>query len=358
MPSSPKSAGSFRDSVGVVTHVVYYDTAYGDWPRVVAKLDELGVRHLRDGCYGNPAPAVARLERALLPGGRPGRRPRHALRLHRRQARRPEAARSTQLLAVARGRLRHAAEALEEPNEYDHFNGGRGWAARLTALQPRALPQGQAQPARCAGCRCVGPSLRRPRAAPAASATSAPTSTSATSTPTRAACRPTRSTCAPSSPRQRGLRPQAGVGDRGRLPQRDAQPRRGQPGVSERAAAVYLTRTFLEHFQSGIRRTYAYELLDETARARAGATRSSTSACCAATSRPSPPSPRSRTCWARSERGRHGPAAASAADVRGQATCAAWCCRRPTAPTSSRCGGWRASGTPSAAGRYAWARTR
>jgi hypothetical protein len=36
-----------------------------------------------------------------------------------------------------------------------------------------------------------------------------------------------------------------------------------QPGVSERAAAVYLTRTFLQHFESGVRRTYAYELLDE-----------------------------------------------------------------------------------------------
>ena len=36
-----------------------------------------------------------------------------------------------------------------------------------------------------------------------------------------------------------------------------------QPGVSEQAAAVYLTRTFLQHFESGVRRTYAYELLDE-----------------------------------------------------------------------------------------------
>ena len=46
-PVTPKSASAFRDSVGVVTHSVYYDTAYGDWNRVVARLDELGVRHLR-----------------------------------------------------------------------------------------------------------------------------------------------------------------------------------------------------------------------------------------------------------------------------------------------------------------------
>jgi hypothetical protein len=37
----------------------------------------------------------------------------------------------------------------------------------------------------------------------------------------------------------------------------------GQPGVPEGAAAVYLVRTFLEHFRSGIPRTYAYELLDQ-----------------------------------------------------------------------------------------------
>ena len=39
--------------------------------------------------------------------------------------------------------------------------------------------------------------------------------------------------------------------------------RSGQPAVSERVAAIYLLRTFLEHYRSGISRTYAYELLDE-----------------------------------------------------------------------------------------------
>ncbi len=39
--------------------------------------------------------------------------------------------------------------------------------------------------------------------------------------------------------------------------------RSDQSPVSERVAAIYLLRTFLEHFRSGIPRTYAYELLDE-----------------------------------------------------------------------------------------------
>ena len=39
--------------------------------------------------------------------------------------------------------------------------------------------------------------------------------------------------------------------------------RSGQPPVSEATGAVYMLRTFLEHFRSGIARTYAYELVDE-----------------------------------------------------------------------------------------------
>src|SRR3954463_13189044 len=53
---APRSAAAFTDSVGVVTHTVYYDTAYGNWPRIVDRLHELGVRHVRDGVFANPTP--------------------------------------------------------------------------------------------------------------------------------------------------------------------------------------------------------------------------------------------------------------------------------------------------------------
>jgi hypothetical protein len=48
------SAFALRDSIGVVTHIVYYDTAYGDWDKIVWRLWELGVGHVRDGVYANP----------------------------------------------------------------------------------------------------------------------------------------------------------------------------------------------------------------------------------------------------------------------------------------------------------------
>jgi hypothetical protein len=51
-PSAPqmaRSAYSFVDSVGVNTHLRYYDTAYGNYSLIKQRLQELGVRHIRDG---------------------------------------------------------------------------------------------------------------------------------------------------------------------------------------------------------------------------------------------------------------------------------------------------------------------
>jgi Chitobiase/beta-hexosaminidase C-terminal domain len=39
----------FVDSIGVQTHINYDNTAYGNWNQVLAGLEALGVRHIRDG---------------------------------------------------------------------------------------------------------------------------------------------------------------------------------------------------------------------------------------------------------------------------------------------------------------------
>jgi hypothetical protein len=49
------SAAAFVDSVGVQTHMSYLDTPYGDWSRVMAELNILGVRHIRDALPLNAA---------------------------------------------------------------------------------------------------------------------------------------------------------------------------------------------------------------------------------------------------------------------------------------------------------------
>jgi hypothetical protein len=50
MPSQQAAqSDSFVDSIGVQTHVSYTNTAYGNWTQVLAGLESLGVRHIRDG---------------------------------------------------------------------------------------------------------------------------------------------------------------------------------------------------------------------------------------------------------------------------------------------------------------------
>lgn len=44
-----KSADAFVDSIGINTHIRYYDTAYGNYPFVKQSLLDLGIRHIRDG---------------------------------------------------------------------------------------------------------------------------------------------------------------------------------------------------------------------------------------------------------------------------------------------------------------------
>jgi hypothetical protein len=44
-----KSAYSFVDSIGINTHLHYYDTSYGNFSLIEQRLQELGVHHIRDG---------------------------------------------------------------------------------------------------------------------------------------------------------------------------------------------------------------------------------------------------------------------------------------------------------------------
>ena len=266
------------------------------------RLRRLGARRRSPRRAGRPPPArrrlrqpgrrVARLERALLPRGRARRRPRHALPLRDGPAREPH----RHARRAARGRRRQAAP---------RHRGARG-AQRVRPLQraaragrppcattPRGCTAGPRRTRPCARCPSSGPSLGTWRGAPQGGR------------PARVA-RPRQhpplhgrrlpepaSTCASELARgQRRLGRQARLGDGGRLPQRAATPRATSRRRPRRAAAVYLVRTFLEHFEQRHRAHLRLRADRQQARARRGATPSSTSACCATTSRPSPRSPR------------------------------------------------------------------
>jgi hypothetical protein len=260
-PVAPRSAESFHDSVGVVTHIVYYDTAYGDWSRIVARLQELGVRHVRDGVFANPAPqwrdwneryykavelAASRGIRFTFGVNPPGR----------------GTGNLDQLLDVVGGRLRNAAVALEAPNEFDKYVGGPRWPLALASYERQLyLKANQRRATR--SLPILGPSFATPEG------------------PSRVGNLRGHVDVGNIHPYTGGLSPdpqhiQAELA-RARITAAGkpvwatevgfhnamgASPDAQAP-VSERAAAIYLQRTFLEHFRAGIRRTFAYELIDE-----------------------------------------------------------------------------------------------
>jgi hypothetical protein len=256
----PRSASAFADSVGVATHIVYYDTAYADWPRVVARLQELGVRHLRDGVYGNPSPAwrdwneryYRAVELAAAHGmrftfgmGQPG----------------SQAGTLDELIGVVAGRLRPAAEGLEAPNEFDHFVGGPRWPQMLAAYGRTLYRRAKAHPS-LRRLPVVGPSLAEARGLTRIG--------DQRSWLDRGNIHPYTGGLSP-DPRHLRAQLAAVSAVSGSKPvwateagfHNALHATAGQPPVSEPAAAIYHLRTFLEHFDDGIARTYAYELVDE-----------------------------------------------------------------------------------------------
>ena len=124
---SVSTAGAFRNSVGVDTHLTFANTAYGDWPRLVAALNDLGVTHVSDSVYGNPAPswgwvngyfqnavelAAGHGIRFAFQMGKPGY----------------QGGTIDQLVSVLSGPLRNAVEAVEAPNGF--APPGPNWASR------------------------------------------------------------------------------------------------------------------------------------------------------------------------------------------------------------------------------------
>jgi hypothetical protein len=256
-PDLARPADAFVDSVGIQTHMNYFDTAYADWPRVVSSVRRLRVRHLRDGMFAMPqswGDWTARVDRAVRQTGDAGLDITFGMGFPGWKAGSPE-----QLAAKAAGQYRGVVEALEGPNEYD-FSGRPEWAAELREYQGRLAEAIRAQP-----------NLRRvPILAPAL----------ASGVHDRVGDLSTAVTRGNLHAYPGGKVPEADLSwplTLQRMVSRDAPvwitetgyhtaPNArylSQPGVSERAQAIYQPRLLLDAFRRGFTRTYTYELLDE-----------------------------------------------------------------------------------------------
>lgn len=249
-----RSAYSFTESIGINTHLNYYDRLYGNFSLVRSKLSILGVHHLRDGAqllsddynqemYGRwiQLGSLGIHFNAILD-------PRGSVKVAT-----PESLRNIVELS------HHLIESFEGPNELD-LSGGDNWVGDARSFQAQIYHSVKGSPD-LSQIAVIAPSMAFIANGVKVGDLSAICdygnlhSYPAGELPT---------TVFPEQPELArniyGRRPvimtesgyHNGFGDH-----------KDQPAVSENAAAKYISRLFLENYNHGVVRTYLYELFDE-----------------------------------------------------------------------------------------------
>ena len=259
-PPRLASAAAFRDSVGVATHPSYFNTPYGQWNRVVARLRELGVHHIRGSFFasGN-AGWNARQAQNFRTAYAAGIRANVVLDRHCSPSGRVDPCLSGMKTELPRG----SVESVEWLNEDDLF-GGPGWKPVLQSWGRDLYRRVKADPV-LRSLRVVGPSLVAPNAPAVLGDQSAYLDVGNLHPYTGGLSPDPRHTLA----EERRMRPVSGdkplVATEAGFHTSPLETNGSHPPTDEPTAAVYTLRTVLEHFADGIDRTYLYELLDQRA---------------------------------------------------------------------------------------------
>jgi hypothetical protein len=247
-----RGTASFLDSTGVNTHLFFGDSTSYDFPRVRARLNQLGVKWIRDGSCGGCDEHTRRLTalaqdgiRSQLILGSP----------------RESAAWLDLQVKVIKERLRGVVGAVEGANEYD-IAGDPAWIGHLRSWQQAIWSRMKGDPA-LAGIPVLGPSLVN-HDSRAQLGDITPWIDLGNMHPYPAG-RPPRESfqrgelalAALNSGTKPVVASETGYHNALALPLG-----RWQPPVTERVAALYWPRMYLEEFRQGIRRTFAYELVD------------------------------------------------------------------------------------------------
>lgn len=251
-PPATTTAFDLIDSVGVNVHLYYSDTAYADTGRVASLLQQLGVRHVRDGLAPDRPDDVAAVRQlgaagissTLILGGDPG----------------PSGPTVDQGQLAELKQVAPYADAVEPTNEYD-CSGDPQWAANLHAYTQSLVGVLQADDAtRQLGV--LAPAMCMPQ--------DVATYGSVAGTASVANAHDYAAGQAPELALE-GRLPAWSASQGSSLPlavtelgyhNALAAPA-GNPGVSEATAADYTVRALLDSARLGAVRTYLYELLDE-----------------------------------------------------------------------------------------------
>jgi hypothetical protein len=241
IPTRERPAAAFLDSIGVVTHFPYTTTAYGRRADVLARLHELGVRHIRDAAPTGPSPLADGLREAAALGidGTLGTNVSVP----------PE-----QWVPAALAAMPGKVAAFEAPNEIDKDH-APGWPAQLQTYMTRLAAEVHK---RAPGGEVIGPSFiypgsraQIPRTLPGAF-NAHPYSGGLLPEPTLGLALDDWHSYAPHRP---AVFTETGFHDALRATS-------GQPPTSPEAAAVYIPRVLLTAFGAGVQRTFIYELVD------------------------------------------------------------------------------------------------
>jgi hypothetical protein len=258
-PEAARRAYDFINSIGVNTHLNYFDRIYGNFPLVEQELRSIGILHLRDGIHLQNDDYNRALYGRWIELSKLGIRfdavldPRSNL---------PPL--TPALLASVDNLSGHAIESFEGPNELD-IGALPDWKSVDRAYETSLFDATRSMPG-SDRISVIGPSLAHARNGLNLGNISAK-SDEGNLHPYPAAQMPSIV-----FPEQTDLA-KIVYGDQPIVFTESGyhnalNDHHDQPGVSEAAAARYIPRLFLEDFARGIPRTYLYEFMDETANPR------------------------------------------------------------------------------------------
>ncbi len=249
-----READSVVESIGVNTHLGYTDTPYNNFSTVRQRLQELGIRYIRDGVSLNRSDVYSRL-RTLAGDGI------HLNVIAGDPLMRWNYGTIDQQLDMIQKELGSSVISIEGPNEYD-LQGDPNWASVLRNYTQKLWEGVKARP-KLAGLPVIGPSIVRQENTGKVGDLTAWTDYGNTHTylsgdiPERdsiwngelnAAAK--NSGTEPVQTTETGYH--NGVkGDVGHQP------------ASEKATGIYMPRLFLENFRRGIARSFSYEFMDQ-----------------------------------------------------------------------------------------------
>jgi hypothetical protein len=258
----PVDADVLRDSIGVNLHLSYFGTVYEQADRIADKLAELGVRHARQGIWASADPQWRDWNNFLY--GQIEKVAARGVDYTYGFEMQPGYGTIGERLAVLSGRLFGTAAGLEGPNEpdlYDPVN----WPARVGLFTPHLYTEVKFHPDPAIRALPVAGLSFGTEDGPGAAGDLSQWVDYGNTHPYTGCSSPNPTHLRAEIDRARGV-----TGDKPLIASEAgfhtalgvrASPD-VQPPCDERTAAVYTLRTVLEHYKSGIRRTFLYELLD------------------------------------------------------------------------------------------------